>query len=100
MDWPDNQLAEKSQIARAEMARGSVMLYTGSVFHGAGANQSDSDRIGMNITYSLAWLRQEENQYLSCPPEIAKTLSPELQDLLGYTLGSHNVPAKRGAWRL
>lgn len=89
MDWPDDQLAEKSQIARAEMSRGSVMLYTGAVFHGAGANQSNSDRIGMNITYSLAWLRQEENQYLSCPPEIAKTLSTELQDLLGYTLGSY-----------
>lgn len=89
MGWPDNRLAEKSQITSAEMARGSVLLYTGAVFHGAGANESDSDRIGMNITCSLAWLRQEENQYLSCPPEIAKTLSPELQDLLGYTLGSY-----------
>ncbi len=89
MDWPDDRVGDKSEIARAEMTRGSVLLYTGSVFHGAGANESDRDRIGMNITYSLAWLRQEENQYLSCPPEIAKTVAPELQDLLGYTLGSY-----------
>ena len=89
IDWPNRRIAEKNEIARAVMTRGSVFLYTGSVFHGAGANESDSDRIGMNITYSLAWLRQEENQYLSCPPGIAKTLSTELQDLLGYTLGSY-----------
>ena len=45
--------------------------------------------MGLNITYCLGWLRQEENQYLSCPPEIARDLSEEMQDLLGYTLGSY-----------
>ena len=59
------------------------------VFHGGGANVSNGDRIGINITYTLGWLRQEENQYLSCPPEIAKTLSPELQALIGYSMGSY-----------
>ena len=38
-----------------------------------------------NIDDSLGWLRQEDNQYLSCPPEIAKDLDPKLQALLGYT---------------
>jgi ectoine hydroxylase-related dioxygenase (phytanoyl-CoA dioxygenase family) len=88
-DWPDDRVAEESEMVRAEMTRGSVLLYTGTVFHGAGANESDSDRIGLRATYSLAWLRQEENQFLSCPPEVAKSLSRELQDLLGYTLGSY-----------
>ena len=53
----------------------------------AGANRSDGDRIGLNITYALGWLRQEENQYLSCPPDIARTLDPELQELIGYSIG-------------
>lgn len=87
--WPDDRQARPEEICQAEMAAGSVLLYTGSVFHGGGENRSQSDRIGMNITYSLAWLRQEENQYLSCPPEIARDLPEELQDLLGYTLGSY-----------
>jgi ectoine hydroxylase-related dioxygenase (phytanoyl-CoA dioxygenase family) len=87
--WPDDRVGKESEIVRAEMKRGSVLLYTGTVFHGAGANESNSDRIGLRATYSLAWLRQEENQFLSCPPEVAKTLSTELQDLLGYTLGSY-----------
>ena len=71
------------------MDAGSVLLYTGTVFHGGGANGSDADRWGLNITYALGWLRQEENQYLSCPPEIARTLEPELQAMLGYAMGNY-----------
>jgi hypothetical protein len=88
-EWPDDRKAEPAEIYQAVMSAGSLLLYTGSVFHGGGANCSEQDRIGVNITYSLGWLRQEENQYLSCPPEIAKDFSPELQNLLGYTIGSY-----------
>jgi ectoine hydroxylase-related dioxygenase (phytanoyl-CoA dioxygenase family) len=85
-DWEREPIA--SETIPAEMRAGSVLLYTGSVLHGGGANRSSAPRIGMNLTYLLDWLRQEENQYLSCPPEIARGLSPELQDLLGYTVGN------------
>ena len=52
-------------------------------------NNSDGDRIGINITYALGWLRQEENQYLTCPPELAKDLSRPLQELAGYAMGQY-----------
>jgi ectoine hydroxylase-related dioxygenase (phytanoyl-CoA dioxygenase family) len=87
--WPDNQEIQPEQITQAEMKAGSVLVYSGSVFHGGGANTSDQDRIGINITYALGWLRQEENQYLSCPPELAKDLSPTLQGLAGYAMGQY-----------
>jgi len=87
--WPDQRRPQPDEVVQAVMPPGSVLLYTGSVFHGGGENRSASDRIGANLTYALGWLRQEENQYLSCPPEIARTLPAELQDLLGYTLGSY-----------
>ncbi|MBW0149715.1 MAG: phytanoyl-CoA dioxygenase family protein [Phenylobacterium sp.] len=87
--WPDDRKAQAHEITQAVMKAGSVLVYTGSVFHGGGANRSDQDRWGLNLTYALGWLRQEENQYLACPPEIARTLSPELQDLLGYALGGY-----------
>src|SRR5262245_19779473 len=48
----------------AEMPAGSVLFYTGSLYHGAGANRSGDTRFGPNITYAVSWLRQEENQYL------------------------------------
>ena len=87
--WPDDQEIPPEQITQAEMKAGSVLVYSGSVFHGGGANTSDQDRIGINITYALGWLRQEENQYLSCPPELAKDLSPTLQGLAGYAMGQY-----------
>ena len=87
--WPDSRRAEPTEVGYAEMKAGSVLLYSGSVIHAGGENRADHDRIGINITYCLGWLRQEENQYLSCPPAIARTLDPKLQALLGYSMGSY-----------
>lgn len=89
IDWPDDRTPTPEEITWAEMKRGSAIIYTGTVFHGGGANVSDHDRLGLNLTYALGWLRQEENQYLSCPPDIARTLDPELQALIGYAMGSY-----------
>ena len=89
LDWKDEHEVQPDEIAYAEMKAGSVLIYTGGVFHGGGANVSNGDRFGINLTYTLGWLRQEENQYLSCPPDIAKTLSPELQAMIGYSMGGY-----------
>jgi ectoine hydroxylase-related dioxygenase (phytanoyl-CoA dioxygenase family) len=71
----------------AVMPRGSALFYTGKVFHGAGANLSDRIRRAINITYAVGWVRQEENQYLSCPIEIARTLPDDLLKVMGYQMG-------------
>jgi ectoine hydroxylase-related dioxygenase (phytanoyl-CoA dioxygenase family) len=88
--WPlDRNPKSPDESVQATMRRGSVLCYSGTVIHGGGANRSDAARIGLNITYCLGWLRQEENQFLSCPPRIATDLPPELTDLLGYTMGNY-----------
>jgi ectoine hydroxylase-related dioxygenase (phytanoyl-CoA dioxygenase family) len=87
--WGWERRAAPEQTCQAVMSAGSVLLYTGSVLHSGGENRSATARMGLNITYCLGWLRQEENQYLSCPPHIAKDLDPELQALLGYTMGNY-----------
>ncbi len=79
---------EKDTIA-AEMTKGSVLVYSGSVYHGGGANRSSETRVGINITYNLSWLRQEENQYLAVPMEVARTLPVELLRLIGYQRGAY-----------
>ena len=89
-DWPlERNPKSPDESIQATMSRGSVLCYSGTVIHGGGANRSDAARIGLNITYCLGWLRQEENQFLSCPPHIAKDLPAELTDLLGYTMGNY-----------
>lgn len=73
----------------ASMRAGSVIVYSGSVFHGGGANTtSDETRIGLNITYNRGWLRQEENQYLAVSRECAATLNEDLLRLMGYQRGA------------
>lgn len=87
--FDDGMKFEEKDTEPAEMAKGSVLFYTGSIYHGGGANRSETTRCGINITYSLAWLRQEENQYLSVPLEIARTLPVELLRLMGYSFGGY-----------
>ena len=47
------------------------------------------DLCDVNITYNVAWLRQEENQYLSTPPEIAESLDDDLLRLMGWSMGAY-----------
>ena len=85
----DRLAFEPADTVPAEMERGSVLVYSGSVYHGGGANRSEETRTGINITYNLAWLRQEENQYLSVPREVAETLPDDLLRLMGYARGAY-----------
>ncbi|MGY2119318.1 phytanoyl-CoA dioxygenase family protein [Nocardia gipuzkoensis] len=80
----DGRRFEETEIEPAEMTRGSVVIYTGSLYHGGGSNRTETPRSGINITYSSAWLRQEENQYLSVPHEVARTLDNDFLRLIGY----------------
>lgn len=59
------------------------------MYHGGGAIRSDAPRLGVNITYNLSWLRQEENQYLSVPLDVAKELPDDLLRLMGYQRGAY-----------
>ena len=43
--------------------------------------------LGVLLHYAPSWLRQEENQYLSCPPDVARDLDPKLRALIGYSKG-------------
>jgi len=84
--WSDARVpTPDDEVAHVEMAPGSVVIYYGSAYHGGGANvTTDRDRIGIGLAYTLGWLRQEENQYLACPPEIARDLPEALRNLIGY----------------
>jgi ectoine hydroxylase-related dioxygenase (phytanoyl-CoA dioxygenase family) len=68
----------------AEMPKGSVLIWHGSLWHGGGANQTDERRIGIAMNYCAGYIRQQENQQLGIPPSLVRTFSPRLQELVGY----------------
>ena len=85
--WDADRGATPDEVAPAEMAAGSVLFWLGGTLHAAGPNTSDDDwRYGVILTYSLGWLRQEENQYLNVPPDVAEGLPAELRELIGYKM--------------
>jgi ectoine hydroxylase-related dioxygenase (phytanoyl-CoA dioxygenase family) len=88
-DKVDLKNAGEYPTVPAEMPRGSIVLYTGRTVHGGGANNSTADRTGINVDYALGWLRQEENQYLSVPLEVARELPDEILKLMGYQQGAY-----------
>ena len=96
--WPADRKARDEEVVSAEMPAGSVLFWMGGTLHGAGANQSNDWRYGVFLSYSLGWLRQEENQYVDVPFELARQLPKQVRDLVGYkmhmALGYHEVPPK------
>ena len=84
--WPQDRMATPDEILSAEMDAGDTLVWLGGTLHGAGANTSNEWRQGVFLSYSLGWLRQEENQYLDVPLALADTMPQQLQALVGYKM--------------
>ena len=70
----------------AEMPRGSVLVWHGSLWHGGGANTTSERRVGIAMNYCAGYIRQQENQQLGIPREVAASFEPRLQELCGYSV--------------
>jgi ectoine hydroxylase-related dioxygenase (phytanoyl-CoA dioxygenase family) len=70
----------------AEMSKGSVLVWVGSLWHGGGANRTDRRRVGVAMNYCAGFLRQQENQQLGIPVETVKRFPRRLQELVGYSI--------------
>ena len=86
--WPEGRTPREAEVVQAVMPRGSAVFWLGSVYHGLGINHTSTPRTGFIYSFALDHLAQEENQFLSVPPEIAETLPPRAQQLLGYRMSA------------
>ncbi|HTT86484.1 MAG TPA: phytanoyl-CoA dioxygenase family protein [Acidimicrobiales bacterium] len=84
--WTDEVPGPDTSTVTVELPAGTALLYTGSVWHGGGANDSDADRLGVVLHYAVSWLRPVENHVLVVPPVAAAELPVRLQELLGYNV--------------
>jgi ectoine hydroxylase-related dioxygenase (phytanoyl-CoA dioxygenase family) len=95
--WPADREAKPEELVAAEISPGSAVVYLGSTIHGGGPNTTPGQRrCGIHISYTLGWLRTEENHYLTVPPDIARTLPRHAQELLGYA--THDAIASGGGY--
>ena len=75
------------EVRALEMPAGSIMIFHGSLWHGGGSNTTaDEWRCGVNVQFCPGFVRQQQNPYLSIPPDLAATFPDRLIELLGYRL--------------
>ena len=79
---------EPVESVPAEMRRGSVLVWHGSLWHGGGANRTGERRVGIAMNYCAGFIRQQENQQLGIPVEIVRRFPPRLRELVGYGIYS------------
>jgi len=72
----------------AEMRRGSVLVWHGSLWHGGGANRTAARRLGIAMNYCAGWIRQQENQQLGIPLDVVRGFEPRLRELCGFGIYS------------
>jgi ectoine hydroxylase-related dioxygenase (phytanoyl-CoA dioxygenase family) len=77
---------EKYETIAAEMPKGCVLIWVGSLWHGGGANSTNERRVGIAMNYCAGYIRQQENQQLGVPPSLVKTFPRRLQELVGYSV--------------
>lgn len=69
---------------------------TAPAAHCGGANRSSLPRTGIIFSYSLGWLKQYENAFLTYPPQVACEFSKAIRDLLGYRIHRPNLGGYEG----
>lgn len=95
--WERERQPCDDELACAEMAAGSAVVYLGSTIHAGGRNATaDRWRRGMHMSFVVGWLRTEDNNYLSTPPDVARGLPRRSQELLGYA--AHDAIASGGGY--
>jgi ectoine hydroxylase-related dioxygenase (phytanoyl-CoA dioxygenase family) len=93
-----DRLFDPAVSVPAEMAAGSVLLFSGKTIHGGGANRTaDQWRQSLHIGYLLGWLRPEEAHAFSVPTSVGAALPRRAQELLGFA--EYN-PRPHGGGRL
>jgi ectoine hydroxylase-related dioxygenase (phytanoyl-CoA dioxygenase family) len=75
---------ERYDSIPAEMRKGSVLVWHGSLWHGGGSNTTPDRRVGIAMNYCAGYLRQQENQQLGLPLDTVRRFTPRLQELVGY----------------
>lgn len=79
-------LDEQSPVIPAEMPAGSVIFFLGTLWHGGGANGSDSARMGVTCQYCEPWLRPQENFFLELSQETLAEIPEQLLSMVGYSI--------------
>lgn len=69
------------------MHKGDAFIMLASAYHGGGNNVTKDEYRLLFSTFAVrGYMRQEENQFLTVPLEMAKTYDRPIQEFMGYSM--------------
>ncbi|KAK7890806.1 hypothetical protein LTR67_008017 [Exophiala xenobiotica] len=81
------QPPDEKDAVYAELNPGDGFILLSSCYHGGSKNTTmDEERLVFSCFMTRGYLRQEENQYLCVPLEVARSLPLRIQKLMGYAV--------------
>jgi hypothetical protein len=86
--WDDRAPNDEDvkRLRSVVMPAGSLLFFTGTLWHGGGANRTDAGRLCVTAQYCAPWVRQQENFALSVSRDRVKQCSEHIQRMLGYSI--------------
>ncbi|KAL4945154.1 hypothetical protein BDV06DRAFT_209654 [Aspergillus oleicola] len=87
--WGADRMPKLEECTYAEMEPGAALFTLGSTYHGAGENKCDpSDPLALRTLFACFaqrdYFRQDQDEVLSTPIEIARKLPEDILKLAGY----------------
>ncbi|THY97110.1 hypothetical protein D6C95_05022 [Aureobasidium pullulans] len=87
--WGADRAPKKEEVTYAEMEPGSALFTLGSTYHGAGENKcGNNDPDALRTLFAVFgqrdYYRQDQEEVLSTPLEIARELPEDIRRLAGY----------------
>src|SRR5262249_2626673 len=83
--WPFKQRGTPEMTVAAELAAGSALMMSGKTIHGGGANvTADVERRVLSVSFNPGFLTPEEAYPFFVPVEVAREMSPVMQQLIGF----------------
>ena len=76
----------EAQAITAVMPAGAAIVFSGTLVHRGGRNNSHASRLAFSNQYCQPWARPQENFILGVPAEVARQMPLRLQELLGYSI--------------
>ncbi|MCY4128479.1 MAG: phytanoyl-CoA dioxygenase family protein [Gammaproteobacteria bacterium] len=91
--WHDRPVKQPPEVTpiQVEMKPGTMLIWSGALWHGGGANNTDRSRLAIDINFNLSYLAQQENQFIGVPRPEVKKMPERLQRLIGYKFGLIHV---------
>ncbi|NWG45677.1 MAG: phytanoyl-CoA dioxygenase family protein [Alphaproteobacteria bacterium] len=75
---------DPAETVRAIAPAGSALVFDARLWHGGGANRTDTPRPGLNTAFCLPFIRQQDNMPVSLRQEVYEDLTEEEKRLFGF----------------